>query len=337
MDTKVDSGLQRLACEYIRKQSLRLSKHLEGAWQGSDVEDIHQARVACRRMRAAMNLFGDCFDDELLEDWKKQTKKLLKSFGEARDLDVQIIFLEQQLKSITPEQKGLCPGINKILSCWREKRAAVQTQVIRAVRNVQRKHIFDEIKDRLENFLRELETEKKSMKSSAVCLRASQQIHQHVIVMLEKFPAIENPLDAAAHHQIRIAAKKLRYVMEICNEALKDKKLKKGIKSAKQLQALLGEMHDCDVWNTDIETFMQCERRHIVDTCGNARPFNFISKGLEYLKTGRHARRVELFGLSKELIREQVRKKSWEKLLRYMQLPPDDSQGDECAKTQNEQ
>jgi CHAD domain-containing protein len=54
------------------------------------------------------------------------------------------------------------------------------------------------------------------------------------------------PAAATAQHDMRIAAKRLRYVLEITGgclgpeaEALRD--------SAKRLQGVLGEIHDCDV------------------------------------------------------------------------------------------
>ncbi|MFI5028100.1 MAG: CHAD domain-containing protein [Solirubrobacterales bacterium] len=54
------------------------------------------------------------------------------------------------------------------------------------------------------------------------------------------------PSAAAAQHDLRIAAKRLRYVLEITAgclgpeaEALRE--------TAKQLQEVLGEIHDCDV------------------------------------------------------------------------------------------
>jgi CHAD domain-containing protein len=59
-------------------------------------------------------------------------------------------------------------------------------------------------------------------------------------------PAALEPSAAAAQHDMRIAAKRLRYVLEITGacfgaeaEAARD--------AAKRLQGVLGEIHDCDV------------------------------------------------------------------------------------------
>lgn len=46
-------------------------------------------------------------------------------------------------------------------------------------------------------------------------------------------------------HNMRIAAKRLRYVLELTAPALGDAAAK-GAREAKQIQTLLGELHDCD-------------------------------------------------------------------------------------------
>ena len=62
-------------------------------------------------------------------------------------------------------------------------------------------------------------------------------------------PALE-PAAAQAQHDLRIAAKRLRYVLEI-TEACIGPEAVAARKAAKELQGLLGEIHDCDVMLVD--------------------------------------------------------------------------------------
>jgi CHAD domain len=58
-------------------------------------------------------------------------------------------------------------------------------------------------------------------------------------------PKALNPKKVNALHDMRIAAKRLRYILEVtafCFGAYADT----GLKRAKELQELLGEIHDCD-------------------------------------------------------------------------------------------
>lgn len=58
-------------------------------------------------------------------------------------------------------------------------------------------------------------------------------------------PALD-PAASEAQHDLRIAAKRLRYVLEIVEPCL-GPEAKATRKAAKELQGVLGEIHDCDV------------------------------------------------------------------------------------------
>ena len=57
-------------------------------------------------------------------------------------------------------------------------------------------------------------------------------------------PALD-PAAATAQHDLRIAAKRLRYVLELTAPCFGER-AQQGAKAAKRLQSLLGDIHDCD-------------------------------------------------------------------------------------------
>jgi DNA-binding transcriptional ArsR family regulator len=59
-------------------------------------------------------------------------------------------------------------------------------------------------------------------------------------------PAVLDPSNVEALHDMRIAAKRLRYVLELTTPVF-GAGAEQGAKRAKKLQDLLGEIHDCDV------------------------------------------------------------------------------------------
>jgi CHAD domain-containing protein len=60
------------------------------------------------------------------------------------------------------------------------------------------------------------------------------------------------PDASAAQHDMRIAAKRLRYVLEIVGPCIgEDAKLARD--AAKQLQSVLGDLHDCDLMLPKVE------------------------------------------------------------------------------------
>lgn len=60
-------------------------------------------------------------------------------------------------------------------------------------------------------------------------------------------PRALDPAEVEALHDMRIAAKRLRYILEVGAEACFGPYAESAIKRARWLQDLLGEIHDCDV------------------------------------------------------------------------------------------
>jgi CHAD domain-containing protein len=58
-------------------------------------------------------------------------------------------------------------------------------------------------------------------------------------------PALD-PAAATAQHDLRIACKRLRYVLELVEDCF-DKEASAARACARELQTVLGEIHDCDV------------------------------------------------------------------------------------------
>jgi hypothetical protein len=60
-------------------------------------------------------------------------------------------------------------------------------------------------------------------------------------------PAALDPEEVEALHDMRIAAKRLRYVLEVTAPWCFGPYARRAAKRARDLQALIGEIHDCDV------------------------------------------------------------------------------------------
>jgi CHAD domain-containing protein len=60
-------------------------------------------------------------------------------------------------------------------------------------------------------------------------------------------PRALDPAEVVALHDMRIAAKRLRYILEVTAETCFGPYAETALKRTKELQDLLGEIHDCDV------------------------------------------------------------------------------------------
>jgi CHAD domain-containing protein len=69
-------------------------------------------------------------------------------------------------------------------------------------------------------------------------------------------PAAADPAAVIALHDMRIAAKRLRYVLEVTGHGF-GPYATTAIKHVKELQELLGEVHDCDVQAPDAAALLE--------------------------------------------------------------------------------
>lgn len=103
------------AHEVFAKQYRRLVKQEAGVLQDTDPECLHQMRVATRRLRTALQVFGSAVDLPKAAQ-EKQVQALTKVLGELRDLDVQMAVLQDEYHAQVPpdEQKQLEQAVDRL-------------------------------------------------------------------------------------------------------------------------------------------------------------------------------------------------------------------------------
>ncbi len=234
-------------CLYGVKTLLKLLPILEaqidGVRKSEDVEYVHKMRVASRRIRAALPLFKTCFPKQRFRKWLKRIKRVTRFLGEARDLDVQIIFVRGYLK--TRSASIAKDNVKLLLEDLVNRRANIQATVLVEVEKLETSGVLNEMTSFCTQVLAERANE--SFDSQVLF----QQAYWHIYAKLDKFLAMESCVhkedDILNHHKMRIRAKWLRYSMEAFSLLYK-KKLLEEIELIKRFQDTLGEMHDCDVW-----------------------------------------------------------------------------------------
>jgi CHAD domain-containing protein len=249
--------------QYIRKSWLALVREAEGARKGTDPEHVHRMRVASRRLRAAMPIFKSCFPGKKYRKWLKEIKNITASLGDARDLDVQIGFLEEYLHergmSLPEREAGdtvresEAADVSALLRLLQQKRERIQTAVETAGISVGKGGVFDEFGVALAS---PQSGGKGIRKPRALHRRAQRKISSRIDDLLAYVPAVHDPDAVTRHHEMRIAAKRLRYTLEAFNR-LYSGELKKPVQKVRVLQDVLGQMHDCDVWIGYLPRFMQ--------------------------------------------------------------------------------
>ncbi|HEV7399879.1 MAG TPA: CHAD domain-containing protein [Solirubrobacterales bacterium] len=78
----------------VKIRAKEVFKQADGVLDLGEVEHVHDMRVATRRLRAALEIFEDCFPRKRHRKALKRVKALADALGERRDLDVEIELLE---------------------------------------------------------------------------------------------------------------------------------------------------------------------------------------------------------------------------------------------------
>lgn len=330
MTPQPDHSVAFGACRGLRRYADRLREHLEGACTGEHVEDIHQVRVSCRRLRAVLRLFEDCFDRKLIRRWRREIKRVLKRLSEARDRDVQIEFLRGVLDQIPTADKKIRPGIQRIELRWKQEREDLQPRVVQAIHRFDERGILQDIHMETERILYEIRDCDLSETSLSVVERAAGQIRLRMEDLQGRGSCLDNAEDIEGHHAMRISAKRLRYTLEISAPAFEDR-LKPCIKTLKQLQTMLGDLHDCDMWVEWIAAFGEEETQRTIAYYGNGRAFRRLRAGLEYLKEDRKNRREEIFRQIQGFWRQLEEEDFWESLRQLIEVKPEDEGHDDSS------
>jgi CHAD domain-containing protein len=126
-------------------------------------------------------------------------------------------------------------------------------------------------------------------------------------------PKAADPREVVALHDMRIAAKRLRYILEVTGPCF-GPYASAAVKLVKDLQDLLGEIHDCDVQLPEVAGFLEELLSEDIASAGAepedvARvPNRRTYAGLVALQVHLRARRNALFEEFLELWRDYERK-----------------------------
>ena len=227
-----------------------------GVISANDIEDVHDMRVALRKIRSSLLIFREYLDSVRLTPLEKGVKKTLSTLGPIRDLDVLLEKTDSYLKSeaIDPKQMSV---FYEIVSQDREK---AHEEAVRYLNSKEYVSFKKEFKETLEIGVY-LGNPSINRKGDIAPVRVRDVLpsvlYKKAADVTAYYEWLEGPfLFVDKLHRLRIAAKNFRYTLDFFKDCLGDASVKL-IKEFKELQDILGDFHDAVVAIEMIDAYMK--------------------------------------------------------------------------------
>ena len=207
----------------------------QSRFEKDEPDALHDLRVALRRLRSWLRAFRPELSDTVKGGTRRRLRGLASATGEARDAEVALAFIERQSQLPSRARAGIRAVVGQLEQerdhRVRGLRRTLARDVSRAARDLSRQ---------LESYWeRHRLDEPSTVRPMAVVF--GDALRHHVKQVESALERIEPPGKAEHVHRARIAAKRLRYLLEPLSEALG---AQEPIRLLRALQQQLGDARD---------------------------------------------------------------------------------------------
>lgn len=217
----------------------RLAEREAGVRQGDDPEDVHQARVAVRRLRSVLRTFGDVLEPEWATALRDELRWLGRLLGDVRDAEVLRDRLQSQAGWIAAEDR---PVVKRLIGRLNARRDRARARLIEQMTTDR----YRSLVDALDAAAREpaLLPEVAAVPADVALRPGLQKLWKRLDAAIEQV-VTEGATDEALHF-VRIRSKRVRYAAEAVTSVF-GKPARRFARAASALQDVLGEHQDAVV------------------------------------------------------------------------------------------
>jgi len=217
----------------IRQNALRMTSKLSSAGDG-DRDAIHDVRVASRRLRAALPIAGEATRTDV-RPLVRDVRRVTRAFSRLRESDV-VLGLVQSWPANGPWSGS---ALTRLETRCEQLRAREHRAASEAIARVDPDDLLSQCRAIARALSRDTEP-------AALAAALAGETRRRTRALAEAIEETGIVYAVEPLHRIRLAAKKLRYTLEVESRALAGT----GSKARRQLRALqtrLGDLHDLQI------------------------------------------------------------------------------------------
>ena len=278
----------RTLTDIITSQVVLLATYLTPVMESDNAEAIHKLRVTTRRLQASLDLLQTAGDQTRIRKLKRRLREWRRVLSPVRNYDVFLLVIEKEGASRKPSRRQSFEHLKAILQKRRARRLAKARRYLKRINLADvcsklgldaalcaHRQRADEA-DRSED--QETQTEKplasipiplpELIGERAIALRAAERIEQRLsefqLLAAQSHPTT-NPAEL---HQLRIAAKRLRYLLEIVSEMGYGDAVR-ALAWLRLLQDRIGDWHDLEAIEEEILSIVS-RRKFLKENIGES-------------------------------------------------------------------
>jgi CHAD domain-containing protein len=238
--TVVDGSLTtgEFAFRILRKQFGIFLAHEPGTRIGEDPEELHDMRVATRRMRAAMKIFEGALPVRA-RALRDSLKWVAGALGEVRDLDVQLGHLEDWVSEAAPENQEPLMALRAVLGGQRAKARKAMLRVLDSRR-------YARLIASFASFLQKGPSRRAAGARQPIMEAAPDLVRKPYRKVRKLGDPLTEESSGEEFHELRKKGKRLRYALEFLS-GIYGEPIKEFVGPLRDLQDVLGDHQDAEV------------------------------------------------------------------------------------------
>jgi CHAD domain-containing protein len=229
-----DDTVGQVGLAVLRRHFAALLAKEPGTRLGDDIEELHDMRVASRRLRAAVALFAEVLPAEA-ERLRPELAWVGQMIGAVRDLDVQLEQLDRWAHLLSPTDEA---ALGRLRALLEEQRGTARADMLEALDSPRYARL-------VRRFGAMLRTRSGARTVAARAVAPDLVVRRHR-ALRKAMARIGPDAEPAAYHRLRIAAKRFRYALEFLSGVYPGQ-TKRLVTRTVALQDLLGSYQDAHV------------------------------------------------------------------------------------------